>query len=1229
MTLRRIRTLLRAWGVTGLYLGRSLKTVPDGSVVLFPYDPGILSCGITGILAFKRTPAQTREFPLQALEGQLENLSEYTWKGLEKKEQWQKEHYLGGDQFLREMRRLSEQLKGQGVFCDLFSNRGYQEKLSTLCTKLQALIEAEDKVQSQKKGYLAAEASEVIALRMTELRDILWSLKHEVLENIQKIALLGRFDQYEESPHAVRRFKEINLIFNNLDRLEVRGRDSAGISLLFVLDEATFSDFQERLKEASLLDEFEARQEGQVLANGDIRTHRRQAGVSLVFTYKIAAEVGSLGDNVQFLRQQVRDDAIFQHLIRFPHMDHSVVAHTRWASVGEISEANCHPVDNDPGDSRGIVHVCLNGDIDNYQGLRRDFERDTGRFISDEVTTDTKIIPLQIDKYLETNKTLEEAFRLAVNDFEGSHAIAMHSDLAPGKLFLAQKGSGQAIFVGLADDHYVPASEIYGFVEETCRYLKMEGERPTEGISGQTQGQIFVLDSDSGGGLGGIKAIYYDGTPVAFCEGDIKETEITSRDIDRQQFPHYFLKEVSESPRSVEQTIEGRVAIIEKDGKPCPQILLDHSVIPARLESALRENRIRRVFLIGQGTAGVAASGCTALLRDYLSDADILVASFKASEFSGFMLDDTSEDCLVVAITQSGTTTDTNRAIDMARERGAFTLAIVNRRDSDVTFKVHGVLYTSSGRDIEMAVASTKAYYSQIVAGGILGLRLAQLTGSRTDDFILSEIEHLWKLPSSMKKVLEGQKEIAQSAEQFAVTKTYWAIVGSGPNKVSADEIRIKLSELCYKSISSDVVEDKKHIDLSSEPLIFVCAAGNRDAVVSDIVKDTAIFKAHEAVTIVVATEGEHRFDPYADAVIHVPEVKERLAPILNTLAGHLWGYYAALAINEESRYLFNFRQEVHEYIDASVNRGLDVYEIALDKAFREKVTQFYRAFKERIRQERYATAMAIHAASDLTLLLKYLAGRLPIKDFEFDFGAKGTAPNMLRTFFECMGRIINEMARPVDAIKHQAKTVTVGTSRISEKVEGLLFEALERHGFGKNQLTTNNIVVLRRLQEVVSEVKGTTLYRIAGLNILGEPVEDSTIHVIKKEGSSARLVSRVETDNRLRGSKRIIVKNGNVFIGIGKRDNRNILAVPVISDGTKIDYLLLFNAGFKKQVALQEKVAALGEKYHHVRHLVEETSLAWQDEYLDLLEIEALFGLSAEKISEGIVYRLDHGSRP
>jgi glucosamine--fructose-6-phosphate aminotransferase (isomerizing) len=1243
MIIRQIKTFFRRKGLTGLYFGRCLQTVPEGSAVLFPYKPAVLNCGITGVLAFKKRSDEKVNSPIQTLEEKVQSLSEYAWETVQKKGLETEEHYLGGEALLGAIKTLCGDLKTADGFYEVYSTKDHQDAISTLYDVLQNLIETEEQARIRHTGHLAPREYEVISHRIAALKDVSWSLKHEVLENIEKVRLLGKFEQYGETPLVVKQLQGINLVFNNLDRLEVRGRDSAGISLFFQLDGTTFSEFQQSLQEASLLDELATRQAGQVLVNRSIRVTKQGATVSLVFTYKIAAEIGSLGDNVKYLRRQVREDDIFQHLIRFPHLYQTMVGHTRWASVGEITEANCHPVDNlgvEPkreheGDdvggpdqtSTGTIHVFLNGDIDNYQSLKLEYEKETGNSIASVITTDTKIIPLQIEKYLQQNNTLQESFRLAVNDFEGSHAVAMHSDLAPGKVFLAQRGSGQAMFVGIAKDRYVPASEIYGFVEQTARYVKLDGANMAEGSSGRAHGHIFVLDQDKAGGIEGIRAMAYDGAPIELSEKDIRETEVTSRDIDRQNYPHYFLKEISEAPESVEQTVQSRVRILETNGKRYPEVLLDDSVIPPRLRKALEGGGIRNVFFIGQGTAGVAASGCAELLRYYLKPTDIRVASFKASEFSGFMVDDALDDSLVVAITQSGTTTDTNRAIDMAKERGAYTLAIVNRRDSDITFKVDGVLYTSTGRDIEMSVASTKAYYSQIAAGSILGLKLALLTGSRTGDFVLAEIEHLLRLPADMKALLAMHEEIGHSAKKLAVTKTYWAVVGSGPNKVSADEIRIKLSELCYKTISSDVVEDKKHIDLSSEPLIFVCAAGNREDVVSDIVKDTAIFKAHQAVPIVVTTEGERRFDPYADVVIRVPEVKERFAPIINTLAGHIWGYYAALAINEESRFIFDFRRQIDDHVAESIDREMDVYEIVLDEAFREKVARFYTAFKEKIRQGRYATAMALNMASDLTLLLKYLSGRLPMSDFEFDFGRKGTAPNMLSAFFECLGEMINAMARPIDAIKHQAKTVTVGTSRIVERVEGLLFEALQDHGFSKSQLTNINVLVLKRLQKVVAEILGTTLYSIDGLNYLGEPGEDSTIHVIKKDGSAARLTSRVETDNRLRGTKRIIVKNGNIFIGRGRRDNRSILAVPVLSTGTKIDHLVLFNVSFRKEVELEKKIAALGGKFYHIRNIVEETSIVWKDEYLDLLAIEDLFGMSAEKIAEAIVSHLNNGS--
>jgi glucosamine--fructose-6-phosphate aminotransferase (isomerizing) len=678
----------------------------------------------------------------------------------------------------------------------------------------------------------------------------------------------------------------------------------------------------------------------------------------------------------------------------------------------------------------------------------------------------------------------------------------------------------------------------------------------------------------------------------------------------------------------MDKTLQNRWKVDEKNSSQAI-IALDDTVIPPSLKKALIEDRIKRIFFIGQGTAGVAALACANILNHYMNNPSYQISALKASEFSGFQLNehdtaDSMQDALVIAISQSGTTTDTNRTVDMVKERGAYTLAIVNRRDSDITFKVNGVLYTSSGRDIEMSVASTKAFYSQIVAGAILGLYIAALKKRRNEEFVSNEIQQLRALPGHMRKLLAGSDAIRDSAAQLAVTKTYWAAVGSGPNKASADEIRIKLSELCYKTISSDFVEDKKHIDLSSEPLIIVCAAGTRNTVIGDIIKDTAIFKAHKATPIVIADEGDDRFDHYADAVFHVPHVSEHLAPILNTLVGHIWGYYAALSINEGSRFLYRFQDEIQNSLDEYNAQGLDVYEIILEKPFREKIAEFYNAFRKKRAANQFPTAIGLDIASDLTLLLKYLSGRLPVSDFDLDFNQKGTAVNMLNIFFSRLADGISAMARPVDAIKHQAKTVTVGTSRIIERIEGILFDALTAENYAISQLTNTNIIVLKNLQAVIDQIEGSVLYRIDGLSLLGEPTDDTTIEVLKKGGDIAAVPSRVEMDNRLKGTKRIIVRQGNVYIGKGRRDERSILVIPILSASVdspnKIEFLLLLHILFKQKVALANKIKALGGKYEHVKNIVQENSIAWQDRYLETVKIDELFGRSAEKVGEYIV---------
>ena len=1011
---------------------------------------------------------------------------------------------------------------------------------------------------------------------------------------------------------------------------------------MFWLENKDYEQFKAALSKTTdpnLYEAFQSRTSKAVLLNQVISVHhskdnknREITAVSLV--YKFASEVGSLGDNIAYLREQIKNDKILKLLTTFPVLHDSVSAHTRWASVGAISEPNCHPVDNEKLNSdepaSGIIHVCLNGDIDNYFDLKKKYEA-SGAAIHQDITTDTKIIPLIIERYVQNGDSVADAFCKAVNQFEGSHAITMHTDLAPGKQFLAQKGSGQTIFIGLAKDFYMSASEVYGFVEETSAFLKMDGEKVVKGKNGDTQGQIFILDQASPGGIAGVSACCYDGTPLKLTEEDIKQTRITSRDIDRQGFPHYFLKEISEAPDSVEKTLANRWKVHEGDTRDY-YVALDEKTVPNSIKTALSENRIKRVFFVGQGTAGVAAKACADILNYYLNDPLLQINALKASELSGFKINDADSeksfsDTLVIAISQSGTTTDTNRTVDMVKERGAHTLAIVNRRDSDITFKVDGVIYTSSGRDIEMSVASTKAFYSQIVAGAILGLYISVLKGARKEAFVTDEIKQLLALPDKMRKVLSIKADIEASANRVATTKNYWAVVGSGPNKAAADEIRIKLSELCYKTISTDYVEDKKHIDLSSEPLIIVCAAGTRPSVIGDVIKDTAIFKAHKAEPIIIADEGETRFDPYATDIFHVPPVKEHLSPILITLVGHIWGYYAALAINEGSAFFYRFKEDLRDTIQRQIDSGMDVYEVVLDKTFRETIAGFYEEFRKQRLQKRLPEIMGLEMVSDITLLLKYLAGRLPVSDFELDFAIKGTASNMINILFERVGEIINSLSRPVDAIKHQAKTVTVGTSRISEKVEGLLFESLEAHEYGVSYLTNSNVIVLKNLQGIVKNIEGAILYKIAGLNLLGEPTDGTTIKVMKKSGILAKLPSRAESEILLRGTKRIIVRQGNVYIGKGRKDNRSIIVIPLISTDSErpnwIEHMLLLNISFKEQVDTGTRIKALGGKYEHIKSIVQENSLAWEDHYLDFVPIEELFGRSAEKVGEYIIKQI------
>lgn len=1223
-----------------VYFGLDPCRVEGPAIIIAPLQRQFLCCGLAGVVTIKGAFVQPDAECLERLPDLLPKIKE---RGLLAclDGSMPLEEYLDGNGCLEELEQCVRALKGDDNFCRLFSDAALITKLTGIVEAIKELLSSEEKLVKEKAGFFPTVKMETINSHLVMLRDIVWMAERDVLGNVEKILQLARATQQQGiSAAALRKFKKINFLFNCLDRLEVRGRDSAGIQTAWTLNPSGCEQVQAILAEQGLQDEFSRRSQCGDLVNGSLNAclsggQNHAAGRDfLAFTYKTSSIVGELGLNAANLKKSFQEDKIFNALAGIEVVLDTAFVHTRWASVGSITQENCHPINNFTlrddcadisaapqehfpcyGEGAWTISVALNGDIDNYRQLRQDME-EKGALIAPGVTTDTKIIPLIIQEYLRGGDDLATAFRRAVNDFEGSHAIAMVSNVEPGKVFLALKGSGQSLYVGIAPDQYVFSSELYGLVEMTPYFLKMDGEKNSSDTGG-TAGQIFIIDQESTGGLAGLRACYYDGIPLALQADHIKRAEITTRDIDRGEYPHYFLKEITEAGLSVENTLRGKYLIARQETALTVTFNLGEEVVPAQLKEALLSGLIRRIVVTGHGTAAVAGEAIACTMERYLEGSSIKIEAKVASEFSGFCLADQLNDTLIIAITQSGTTTDTNRAVAMAVERGATVVAIVNRRQSDITTKAQGVFYTSNGRDIEMSVASTKAFYSQIVAGHILALYLTQLLGTREDAFIAEELGNMEQAPALMLHVLEKKEQIRRAVQKVAGKKKYWAVVGSGPNKAAADEIRIKLSELCYRTISSDVVENKKHIDLSAEPLIIVCAAGTPEAVLGDIVKDVAIFKAHKAGVVVFTEEGERRFDMIADAVISLPHAPLPLPVILNTVAGHLWGYYAALAIDEEAVFFRVFRARLNVALSEQNRDNYSLYEKMADRRCHGMVREFYLDFHQR-RQQGAFSFSHVKTISDLVLLLKYAAGKLPLDDFWREFpGSEGlTWPGELLDV--TLGQVIDELSRPIDAIRHQAKTVTVGTSRKEPPLKGIIFELLKALDYPPRCLTTRNILALTALQPAIREIKGYTLYDVGNLDAGGKPTDSSTIAIRTKAGIALGMKSRAEAVAALMGTKRTIVSQNHIYVGYGKSDGAAIVILP-LRDGQAVKGLLLLHVAFNETLTLREKKNVLGYRYNDIRNLINEYNLPWDDEYLSLLPMAAMLGEPVEVLAERI----------
>jgi glucosamine--fructose-6-phosphate aminotransferase (isomerizing) len=487
-----------------------------------------------------------------------------------------------------------------------------------------------------------------------------------------------------------------------------------------------------------------------------------------------------------------------------------------------------------------------------------------------------------------------------------------------------------------------------------------------------------------------------------------------------------------------------------------------------------------------------------------------------------------------------------------------------------------------------MAVPSTKAFYAQVAAGFLLASAIAEHVdgAAGVDPAILRALRDL---PDAMEAVLELRSSIAEIAQRHIPARRDWAVVGNGANRIAAEEVRIKLSELCYKSISCDATEDKKHIDLSAEPLIVVCAAGLTGSNGEDVAKEVVYYRAHKAAPIVIYGEGEGRFDAALD-VIRVPAVHPAVAFVLSTMAGHVFGYEAALAIDA----LADPLREARSVVEAATTTDADP--ARLFDALARRLLPYANRYNEGLRAGIYDGHLEPSMAVQIASLFRYASARTPLDAYQVEFGKVGTPGEVLRDFLSALTVGIDKLTRPIDAIRHQAKTVTVGISRAEETLlqSPLVHEVLTA-GVARDRLTYGTLRALAALGPAVERVAGFTLYRIEG-----DLEADAFVHITDRGGIAREITSRTDRDPRLRGTKHRVAVEREVLVTRG-HDGRTLVIVPEVkgAETTGIALLHVRFAEFLAADVMRSVLQGYRHRYDALRDIVTESEPTFRDDLL------------------------------
>ena len=526
------------------------------------------------------------------------------------------------------------------------------------------------------------------------------------------------------------------------------------------------------------------------------------------------------------------------------------IGHTRWATHGAPNKVNAHP--HNSGDNKlSLIH---NGIIENYSSIKKALISKGHSFESD---TDTEVLIHLISEIKNHEKVdLFEAVRIALVEVVGAYAIVVMEKGINNKFIAARKGS--PLLIGVGKDVYYIASDATPIIEYTNEVVYLEDGEIAR-VNYEKELEIKTIDSKH-------------------INPYIHELKISLETIEKDGFPHFMLKEIYEQPKSILDTMRGRVDPENKEVKLGGIFDYENKIINAD-----------RIIIVACGTSWHAG-----LIGEYLFEdfARIPVEVEYASEFR-YRNPIIRENDIVLAISQSGETADTLAAIQLAKEKGATVLGICNVVGSSIPRITHAGIYTHAGPEI--GVASTKAFTAQVVVLALMALRIGKKKGTLSNTNYHQIITQLELIPRKIEALLNKNSQIELIAKQFKNASNF-LYLGRGYNFPVALEGALKLKEISYIHAEGYPAAEMKHgpialIDSEMPIVVIATKKGNYEKVVSNIQE----VKARGGRLVAIVTEGDKTVKDLAEYCIEIPDCFEELTPLLSNIPLQLLSYHIAL----------------------------------------------------------------------------------------------------------------------------------------------------------------------------------------------------------------------------------------------------------------------------------------------------------------------------------------------